>query len=92
MWRNITVFLLLVISCAFSSCKLDVDDDEKLPGDKFWNPGSPANVEAYTLSIYQCFRTATTSNGFSCIRGICVVLQLRTYHRVIHTMVYFKMI
>ena len=31
MWRNITVFLLLVISCAFSSCKLDVDDDEKLP-------------------------------------------------------------
>ena len=69
MWRNITVFLLLVISCAFSSCKLDVDDDEKLPGDKFWNPGSPANVEAYTLSIYQCFRTATTSNGFFLYSG-----------------------
>lgn len=69
MWRNITIFLFLIVSCAFSSCKLDVDDDEKLPGDKFWNPGSPANVEAYMLSIYQCFRTATTSNGFFLYSG-----------------------
>ena len=39
-----------------------------MPGDKFWS-GSPANAEAFMLSIYQSLRTATTSCGFFLYSG-----------------------
>lgn len=68
MWKNISIVLVLIISCTFTGCKLDVDDEEKLPGDKFWT-GTPENAEAFMLSIYQCLRTATTSNGFFLYSG-----------------------
>jgi hypothetical protein len=48
---------------------LDVDDDDKLPGDKFWNSGTPENAESFVLSIYQALRKATTSNGFYLYSG-----------------------
>lgn len=69
MWKNISIALVLIATCIFSGCKLDVDDDEKLPGDKFWNDGTPENAEAFMLSIYQCLRTATVSNGFFLYSG-----------------------
>ena len=68
MLKYISISLLLIFISTFCSCKLDVDDEEKLPGDKFWS-GTPANAEAFMLSIYQNLRTATTSNGFFLYAG-----------------------
>jgi truncated hemoglobin YjbI len=60
--------MVFIASCLLG-CKLDVDDDNKMPGDKFWNAGTPANAEAFMLSVYQCLRVATTSNGFFLYSG-----------------------
>ena len=68
MLKYISMGLLLIFASTFSSCKLDKDDEEKMPGDKFWS-GSPANAEAFMLSIYQSLRTATTSCGFFLYSG-----------------------
>ena len=57
------ISLLLVIATALSGCNLDTDDDNKMPGDKFW-AGTQANADAFLLSIYQNLRKATTSNGY----------------------------
>ena len=46
--------LLLIFASTFSSCKLDKDDEEKMPGDKFWS-GSPANAEAFMLSTLEMY-------------------------------------
>lgn len=63
MWKYITFILACSCAFAFTGCNLDVDDDDILPGDKFWD-GTPENVEAFTLSIYAAFRTATTNCAF----------------------------
>jgi tetratricopeptide (TPR) repeat protein len=69
MWKNTTIILAVMIAFAFQGCKLEVLDDDKLPGDKFWNDGTPADIEAFMLSVYQCLRTATASNGFFLYAG-----------------------
>jgi SusD family. len=68
MLKYITIGLLLIFTSTFCGCNLDTDDDDKLPGDKFWY-GEKANAEAFMLSIYQHFRKATTDNGFFLYAG-----------------------
>jgi tetratricopeptide (TPR) repeat protein len=69
MWKNSIAAIALIASCILQGCKLDVDDDNKMPGDKFWNTGTPANAEAFVLSVYNCLRVATTTNGFFLYSG-----------------------
>lgn len=76
MLKYISIGLLLIFTSTFCGCKLDTDDEDKMPGDKFWS-GSPANAEAFMLSIYQSLRTATTSCGFSFILEMYVVRLLQ---------------
>lgn len=68
MLKYISMGLLLVFTSILGSCKLDTDDENKLPGDKFWS-GPQANAHAFMLSIYQSLRKATTSNGFFLYAG-----------------------
>lgn len=68
MLKYIHIGLLLIITSIFSGCNLDTDDEDKMPGDKFWG-GSAANAEAFMLSVYQNLRAATTDNGFFLYAG-----------------------
>ena len=68
MLKYISIGLLLVFTSILGGCKLDTDDENKLPGDKFW-VGPQANAHAFMLSIYQSLRKATTSNGFFLYAG-----------------------
>ena len=40
---------MLFASVMLNGCVLDVNDDDKLPGDKFWREGNVENVEAFML-------------------------------------------
>lgn len=68
MLKYMSIGLLLVFTSMFGGCKLETDDENKLPGDKFWT-GTQANAHAFMLSIYQSLRKATTSNGFFLYSG-----------------------
>ena len=68
MLKYIHIGLLFIFVSAFCGCNLDTDDEDKMPGDKFWD-GSAANAEAFMLSVYQNLRTATTDNGFFLYAG-----------------------
>ena len=68
MLKYISIGLLLVFTSILGGCNLDTDDENKLPGDKFWT-GPQANAHAFMLSIYQSLRKATTSNGFFLYSG-----------------------
>lgn len=68
MLKYISIGLLLIFASTFSGCNLDTDDEDKMPGDKFWD-GSAANAEAFMLSVYQNLRDATTGNGFFLYAG-----------------------
>lgn len=76
MLKYISIVLLLIFTSTFCGCNLDTDDEDKMPGDKFWD-GSAANAEAFMLSVYQNLRKATTDNGFSFMPVISVVHLLR---------------
>lgn len=55
MLKYISIGLLLIFTSTFCGCNLDTDDEDKMPGDKFWE--SAANAEAFMLSVYQiCVR------------------------------------
>ena len=68
MLKYISIGLLLIFASTFCGCNLDTDDEDKMPGDKFWD-GSAANAEAFMLSVYQNLRKATTDNGFFLYAG-----------------------
>ena len=68
MLKYISIGLLLIFTSTFCGCNLDTDDEDKMPGDKFWD-GSSANAEAFMLSVYQNLRKATTDNGFFLYAG-----------------------
>ncbi len=55
--KKICILLALLV-CVLGGCKINENDEEKLPGDKFWYQGSAASVESFTLSIYSQFRDA----------------------------------
>jgi hypothetical protein len=64
------LFASLLLFLVLNSCKLAVEDEDKLPGDKFWFEGNVENVEAFTLSIYNYFREATmTKSAFFLTTG-----------------------
>ena len=67
MLKYISIGLLLIFTSTFCGCNLDTDDEDKMPGDKFWE--SAANAEAFMLSVYQNLRKATTDNGFFLYAG-----------------------
>ena len=67
MLKYISIGLLLIFTSTFCGCNLDTDDEDKMPGDKFWE--STANAEAFMLSVYQNLRKATTDNGFFLYAG-----------------------
>lgn len=70
MKKKIAYSLILLFTVLLSGCKIDVDDDEKLPGDKFWIEGNRANAEAFCLSIYNSLRDATIGkSGFYFVAG-----------------------
>ena len=50
MLKYISIGLLLIFTSTFCGCNLDTDDEDKMPGDKFWE--SAANAEAFMLSVY----------------------------------------
>lgn len=56
MLKYISIGLLLIFTSTFCGCNLDTDDEDKMPGDKFWE--SAANAEAFMLSVYQNLRKA----------------------------------
>ena len=62
MLKYISIGLLLIFTSTFCGCNLDTDDEDKMPGDKFWE--SAANAEAFMLSVYQNLRKATTDFFF----------------------------
>ena len=45
MLKYISIGLLLIFTSTFCGCNLDTDDEDKMPGDKFWE--SAANAEAF---------------------------------------------
>ncbi|WP_287764272.1 MULTISPECIES: RagB/SusD family nutrient uptake outer membrane protein [Bacteroides] len=55
---NRKYILLMLFVFVLGGCQIKEDDDEKLPGDKFWNEGSIESVESFMLSIYSAFRDA----------------------------------
>ena len=64
------VFVTTLVAAFLGSCKLDVDDEERLPGDKFWIEGTAANMEGYCLSIYNHLRNAVIQkSGFYYVSG-----------------------
>lgn len=70
MKKYVTYSIILLFSILLSGCKIDVDDDEKLPGDRFWIEGGAANAEAYCLSIYNSLRDAAIQkSGFFYVAG-----------------------
>ena len=75
MLKYISIGLLLIFTSTFCGCNLDTDDEDKMPGDKFWE--SAANAEAFMLSVYQNLRKATTDNGFFLYAVMYAVLQSR---------------
>ena len=75
MLKYISIGLLLIFTSTFCGCNLDTDDEDKMPGDKFWE--SAANAEAFMLSVYQNLRKATTDNGFFLMPVMYAVLQSR---------------
>lgn len=75
MLKYISIGLLLIFTSTFCGCNLDTDDEDKMPGDKFWE--SAANAEAFMLSVYQNLRKATTDNGFFFMPVMYAVLQSR---------------
>lgn len=58
--------LFIIVACSFllTSCNLlDVQSEDKLPGDEFWIDGNVANVEGFLMSAYFNLRKATMGNG-----------------------------
>lgn len=57
------VLTLATVILSLSSCDLQTDSDEKLPGDEFWTEGTEANMNAFVNSMYYSFRKATMQNA-----------------------------
>lgn len=51
--------VMIMCSLVMGGCNMVEVDEESLPGDVFWYEGNAADVEAFTLSIYNYLRNAT---------------------------------